>query len=149
MTFQAHFPSLRAIMAALIARLDVVLERHESSTHGSTAFALVDVVHVGTAAAIGTWLREQSARWPIICAYIVAVAAAVEPKIRELVDEWSEEVVGDIKDGLDLADRFDPATRQFRGGLAFEMLDRTTLHWIRHQWDLDADPALDVLAGRG
>jgi AcrR family transcriptional regulator len=148
-TFYAHFPSRRAIMAALIARLDVILERNESSAHGSTASALVDVVHVGTAAAIGAWLREQSARWATIRPYILsaAVAAAVEPEIRELVDEWSEEVVGDIKDGLDLADRFDPATRHFRGVLAFEMLDRTNLHWIRHQWDLDADPALDVLAG--
>jgi hypothetical protein len=25
------------------------------------------------------------------------------------------------------------------------MLDRTTQHWIRHQWDIDTDPALDVL----
>jgi hypothetical protein len=26
------------------------------------------------------------------------------------------------------------------------MLDRANLHWIRHQWDLDTDPALEVLA---
>ncbi len=98
--------------------------------------------------AIGGWLREQSTRWPIIRPYIVSatVAAAVEPEIRELVDEWSEEVVGDIKDGLDLADRFAPATRHFRGVLAFEMLDRANMHWIRHQWDINTDPALDVLA---
>jgi AcrR family transcriptional regulator len=147
-TFYAHFPSRRAIMAALIDRLNVILERNESSAHGSTASALVDVVQVGTAEEISTWLREQAARWPTIRPYILSasVAAAVEPEILELVDEWSEEVVGDIQDGLDLANRFDPATRHFRGVLAFEMLDRTTLHWIRHQWDLDTDPALDVLA---
>lgn len=147
-TFYAHFPSRRAIMAALIERLNVILERDESPAHGTTASALVDVVHAGTAEAIGAWLREQSARWPVIRPYILAadVASAIEPEIRELKDEWSEEVVGDIKDGLDLADRFDPATRHFRGVLAFEMLDRTNLHWIRHEWDLDTDPALDVLA---
>lgn len=146
-TFYAHFPSRRAIMAALIAKLNLLLERHESLTRGSTAIALVDVVHAGTADAIGTWLREQSARWPIIRPYIMAatVAAAVEPEIRELVDEWEEEVVSDIKDGLDLANRFDPETRHFRGVLAFEMLDRSNQHWIRHQWDIDADPALGVL----
>jgi AcrR family transcriptional regulator len=147
-TFYAHFPSRRAIMAALIEQLNVILERDESPAHGTTASALVDVVHAGTAEAIGGWLREQSARWPVIRPYILAadVASAIEPEIRELKDEWSEEVVGDIKDGLDLADRFDPESRHFRGVLAFEMLDRTNLHWIRHGWDLDTDPALDVLA---
>lgn len=146
-TFYAHFPSRRAIMAALIARLNLILERRESLARGSTAAALVDVVHAGTAEAIGAWLREQVDRWPTIRPYIssAAVAAAVEPEIRDLVDEWSEDVVSDIKDGLDLADRFDPASRHFRGVLAFEMLDRTNQHWIRHQWSLADDPALDVL----
>ena len=147
-TFYAHFPSRRAIMAALIDRLNVILERQESSAHGSTASALVEVVRAGTPEAIDGWLRAQSARWPAIRPYILSawVAAAVEPEIRELVDAWSEEVVSDIQDGLDLADRFDPATRHFRGVLAFEMLDRANQHWIRHEWDIDTDPALEVLA---
>ncbi len=147
-TFYAHFASRRAIMAALIAQLNVILERGESPVHGSTAPLLVDVVHAGTAAGISAWLRQQAARWTVIRPYIIAAstAAAVEPEIRDLVDEWSEEVVGDITDGLDLAERFEPATRHFRGVLAYEMLDRTTQHWIRHQWDIDTDPALDVLA---
>lgn len=146
-TFYAHFPSRRAIMAELIAELNVILERDELP-NGSTATALVDVVRDGSALAIGTWLRQQAARWPVIRPYITSAhaAAAVEPELRELVDGWSEEVVRDITLGLDLADRFDPATRYFRGVLAFEMLDRANVHWIRHQWDIDADPALDVLA---
>jgi len=141
-TFYAHFASRRAIMAALIAQLNVILERGQSPVHGSTAPLLVDVVRAGTPAAIGAWLRQQAARWTIIRPYIIAAstAAAVEPEIRDLVDEWSEEVVGDITDGLDLAERFEPATRHFRGVLAYEMLDRTTQHWIRHQWDIDTDP---------
>ena len=146
-TFYAHFPSRRAIMAALIERLNVILERHESTSHGSTATALVDVVQAGTSEAIGVWLRAQAARWPIIRPYISAawVAAAVEPEIRELVDSWAEEVASDIQDGLDRAERFDPATRHFRGILAFDMLDRANQHWIQHQWNLETDPALDVL----
>jgi AcrR family transcriptional regulator len=146
-TFYAHFPSRRAIMAALIVRLNEILERHESAERRSTAAALVDVVHAGTPEAINAWLRAQAGRWPVIRPYIMsaAVAAAVEPEIRELVDDWSEEVVGDIKDGLDLADRFEPSTRHFRGVLAFELLDRTNVHWIRHQWDIDSDPAFEVL----
>lgn len=147
-TFYAHFPSRRAIMAALIAELNLILERQESPEHRSTATALIDVVRVGSAEGITDWLRQQIARWPVIRPYIssAAVAAAVEPEIQELVDEWSEDVVSDIKDGLDLADRFDPSSRYFRGVLAYEMLDRANQHWIRHQWSLENDPALDVLA---
>lgn len=146
-TFYAHFPSRMAIMAALIERLNELLERHESAARGSTADALIEVVRDGSAEAIGAWLRAQTVRWPAIRPYIVAahVASAVEPEIRELVDAWAEEVANDIQDGLDAADRFDPATRHFRGVLAFEMLDRTNHHWIRHQWDIDTAPGLTVL----
>lgn len=146
-TFYAHFPSRRAIMADLIDQLDVILERHESEARRSTAAALIEVVREGTPEAIGSWVRTQASRWPVIRPYITAatVAAAVEPEIRELVSAWFEEVVGDIKDGLDQAERFDPASRYFRGVLAFEMLDRANLHWISKQWDLETDPALDVL----
>lgn len=145
-TFYAHFPSRRAIMVALIDRLNELLERHESA-RGSTADALVEVVRDGSAAAIDGWLRTQAARWPLIRPYIVAasVAAAVEPEVRELVDAWAEEVASDIHDGLDAADRFDPSTRHFRGVLAFEMLDRTNHHWIRHAWDIQSGPGLAVL----
>jgi hypothetical protein len=61
------------------------------------------------------------------------------------VDTWSEEVVGDICEGLDAADRFPRESRHFRGVLAFEMLDRANQHWIRHGWSIDDDPAMDVL----
>lgn len=146
-TFYAHFPSRRAIMAALIERLNELLERHDSGARGSTADALIEVVRVGSAEAIGEWLRKQAARWEAIRPYISAsfVAAAVEPEIRELVDAWAEEVASDIQDGLDAADRFEPSTRHFRGVLAFEMLDRTNHHWIRHRWDIDTAPGLEVL----
>lgn len=146
-TFYAHFPSRRAVMVALIERLDGILERHESLTRRSTAEALVEVVRSGSTEGIATWLREQASRWHAIRPYIVAahVAAAIEPEIRELVDEWAEEVASDIRDGLDLAERFAPSTRHFRGVLAYEMLDRTNQHWIRHQWDIETDPAFLVL----
>lgn len=146
-TFYAYFPSRRAIMVALIDNLNVILERHESAEHRSTASALVEAVRDGGAEVIGTWLRAQAARWPAIGPYISAatVAAAIEPEIRDLVDSWSEEVVDDIKLGLDLADRFSPESRHFRGVLAFEMLDRSNVHWIRHKWDVDTDPAFEVL----
>src|SRR5688572_27310532 len=97
-TFYAHFASRRAIMAALIGQLNVILDRAQSSVHGSTAPLLVDVVRAGTSAGISAWLRQQAARWDVIRPYISAAsaAAAVEPEIRDLVDEWSEEVAGDI-----------------------------------------------------
>ncbi|TQL44938.1 TetR family transcriptional regulator [Homoserinimonas aerilata] len=146
-TFYAHFPSRRAVMSALIGDLDHILERASSPARASTAAALVDVVHSGDPARIGEWVRTQVSRWPAIRPYITSafVAAAVEPEIRELVDAWAEEVASDIKDGLDLADRFAPASRHFRGVLAFEMLDRANMNWIINQWDHEHDPAIDVL----
>jgi Transcriptional regulator len=147
-TFYAHFPSRRDLMRALIDDLNVLLGRGRSAEHGSTARALVAVVNDGELAGITAWLREQARRWPAIQPYIIASteAAATDPEIRALVDEWFDEVIGDIREGLDLADRFDPETRHFRGELAFAQLDHTAQHWMRAHWDIDSDPALEVLA---
>lgn len=146
-TFYAHFPSRSAIMSTLIEELNLLLERDELPG-GSTATALVDVVRLGSAAGIESWLREQSARWPIIRPYIISAhaAAAVEPELKALLDQWSEDVISDVEQGLNLADRFAPETRHFRGVLAFEMLDRANVHWIQHEWNIDSDPAIGVLA---
>lgn len=146
-TFYAHFPSRREIMRALIDELNEILERDRSPIHGSTASELVAAVRGGTEQAIGPWLRRQATSWPQIKPYILAAteASAVDAEIRELFHGWFGEVIADIEEGLELADRFDPVTRHYRGVLAMGMLDGTALHWMEHQWDLETDPALDVL----
>lgn len=146
-TFYAHFESRQDLMRALIHELNVHLEREDAPGRRSTASALVEAVHVGTAASIGPWLRAQAARWPEIKPYIIAAteAAAIDGDIRALLEGWFDEVISDIEDGLARAGRFDPATYHFRGRLAMAQLDFTALHWMREEWDLETDPALDVL----
>lgn len=146
-TFYAHFDSRSDLMLALIGELNRILGRHDEPGRGSTASPLIEAVRDGSRAALGKWLRDQSAHWPEIRMYILAAteASAIDPDIRTLFNRWVEEVIADVKEGLDLADRFAPATRHFRGELAFASLDHTAIHWMREQWDLDADPALDVL----
>jgi AcrR family transcriptional regulator len=147
MTFYARFPGKRDVMRALIDELNELLERHSSEEHGSTASKLVEAVQIGTADALKPWLAAQAARWPTIRPYILVAtqAAAVDPEIRELYEGWFEEVIGDMVDGMALADRHEPATRHFRGFLAMETLDRTALHWMRDPWQLDSGPELDLL----
>ncbi|GEP48055.1 TetR/AcrR family transcriptional regulator [Microbacterium saccharophilum] len=146
-TFYAHFPSRRDIMLSLIDELNQILERGASDTGRSTASALVDAVRAGTADAIGPWLRTQAGRWPAIKPYLLsaAEAAAVDDEIRVVYENWADEVIADIADGLTAAGRYAPETHHMRGELAFGMLDRTAQHWMHHAWDIDTGPELGVL----
>jgi AcrR family transcriptional regulator len=147
-TFYAHFESRRELMRALFDELNRLLERVTSAEHGSSARPLVEAVQLGTREAIEAWLRAQAARWPVIKPYILAAteASAIDPEIRLLMNEWFDETISDIVEGLTRADRYEPETRRFRGELAIAQLDHTALHWMREAWDLDGDRALAVLA---
>ncbi|WP_345751088.1 TetR/AcrR family transcriptional regulator [Microbacterium rhizophilus] len=131
-TFYAHFPGRDGVMRALIAELNEVLERRESQ-RGSTSTSLVEAVRVGTTDAIGPWLAEQIEHWPHIKPYILVAteAAAVDPDLRAVFRAWWNEVLADIREGLDAADRFDAAERPFRAHLAMTLLDQANLDWIR------------------
>ncbi|WP_322053024.1 TetR/AcrR family transcriptional regulator [Paraburkholderia bannensis] len=147
-TFYSHFESRRELMRALIDELNSILDRHDEPGRHSTASLLVAAVHEGSREKLGSWLREQAARWPLIKPYLLAVneAAAVDAEIRSLMRSWIEEVVADICEGLDAANRYEPGTRHFRGELAYVALDQTALAWMRGELDLTAEPALEVLA---
>jgi hypothetical protein len=72
-------------------------------------------------------------------------AAAVDPELRGLVDQWIEEVASDIEQGLAEAGRFDPATRHMRGVLAFAQLDHAARSWARGRDRAELDRMIDVL----
>ncbi|MFE7228647.1 TetR/AcrR family transcriptional regulator [Nocardioides sp. NPDC057577] len=147
-TFYAHFPSKVELMKALIReRLNVELGRVPSEDHGSTARELVDVVADGGEKRIRGWLEGVSAHWDAIRPYTVTAfqAAAVDPEIQALLDEWTDEVVGDITEGLNRAGRFAPATRRLRGVIAFTELDHVARHWTPGHWGVDRDEVLTVL----
>ena len=97
--------------------------------------------------AIGAWLVERSKQWDTIRPYTVAAfeAAAVDPELRGLVDQWIEEVASDIEEGLGDAGRFDPATRHMRGVLAFAQLDHVARNWAQGRDRAELDRMIDVL----
>jgi AcrR family transcriptional regulator len=146
-TFYSHFESRRELMRALIHQLNGILERREEPGRNSTASLLVAVVREGSREKLGGWLRDQAARWPLIKPHVLAAteASAVDAEMRALLRGWIEEVVADIREGLDAADRYEPVTRHYRGELAYVALDQTALSWMRGDLDLTTEPALEVL----
>lgn len=146
-TFYAYFPSRADLMKALIGQLNELLGRTESPTGRSTARTLVDIVAQGDPAKIGAWLRETAASWDAIRPYTKAAfeAAAVDPEIRALLDEWLGEATGDIEEGLDQAGRFAPESRRLRSVLAITQLDHVARNWTPGTWNADEAQVLDVL----
>lgn len=146
-TFYAHFPSRSDLMKELIAELNEILQRVSSPDHGSTANDLVAAVRDGSRDAIWAWLTERSKQWDTIRPYTVAAfeAAAVDPQLRGLVDQWIEEVASDIEAALGEAGRFDPATRHMRGVVAFAQLDHVARNWAQGRDRGDLDRMIDVL----
>lgn len=145
-TFYAYFPSRADLMKALIGQLNELLGRTESP-HGSTARALVAIVAEGDPAKIGAWLRETAATWDAIRPYtkVAFEAAAVDPDIRALLDDWLGEATGDIEEGLDQAGRFAPGSRRLRSVLAMTQLDHVARNWTPGTWHADEAQVLDVL----
>jgi AcrR family transcriptional regulator len=147
-TFYAYFPSKVDLMKALISeRLNAALDRVPSAEHGSTERELVAVVEDGSPERIRAWLATTAERWDTIRPYTTTAfeAAAVDPEIRALFDEWLNEAIGDVKDGLDRAGRFPAGTRHFRGVIAITELDHVARHWTEGHWGVDREQMLDVL----
>jgi AcrR family transcriptional regulator len=146
-TFYAYFPSKADVARALLAELNVVLERADSPEHGSTAVALVDAVQDGSREALTGWIRGRSEHWEEIRPYLNAITEAgiVDPDLRGIVDGWFEEVIADIKDGLDRADRFDAGVRHPRAALAMAQLDYVGQHWTAGRWDVQREEIVQIL----
>lgn len=148
-TFYAYFPSKVEVVKALLAeRLNALLARVPSAERGSTENELVAVVEDGSPERIRAWLATTSERWDAIRPYTTTAheAAAVDPEIRALLDEWLDEAIGDIRDGLDRAERFPATTRHFRSVLAITELDHVARQWQPDRWGVARDEMLDVLA---
>jgi len=147
-TFYAYFPSRVELMKALIAELNQLLDRTAPEGQGSTAPTLVNVVAAGDPAKITDWLRQTSKSWDVIHPYTKAAfeGAAVDPEVRVVVDAWFGEAIGDVQEGLELADRFRPETRHLRAALAMTHLDYVERTWTPGHRDTDIEYTLEVLA---
>lgn len=147
-TFYAYFPSKVELMKALITeRLNAALDRVPSDEHGSTERELVAVVEDGSRERLRAWLSATAERWDAIRPYTTTAfeAAALDPEIRVLFDEWLNEAISDIKEGLDRADRFPPDTRHMRSVIAINELDYVARLWTEGTWGVDHKGMLDVL----
>lgn len=148
-TFYAYFPSKSDLVRGLIAdRLNEMLQRTRSDKHGSTAHQLVAAVADGSYEAIARWLRQIADGWSVVqpILRIGRAAAVVDPELQGLVDSWLEEAISDIEDGLNEANRVDPAVRHFRGVLAMAELNYVADNWGTGNWNIDHETMLDELA---
>ena len=146
-TFYAYFPSRADLMKTLFGELNELLGRTESPSGRTTGGTLVDVVAEGDPANIGTWIRDTAGNWDQIRPYtkVAFEAAAVDSDIRALLDDWLDEAVGDIEEGLEAAGRFAPGSRRVRGVLAITQLDHVARNWTPGRWGADEAQLLDVL----
>lgn len=147
-TFYAYFPSKAELVRAVIAeRLNATLQRNRSPEHGSTAMHLVEAVRDGSRDAIARWIGQTVELWPEIhpLVRIGRDAAAIEPGLRRLVEQWLEEPVSDIEDGLTAAGRLEPHQRHFRGVLAMAELDYVAQNWGQADWKLDRAQMIEEL----
>lgn len=92
-------------------------------------------------------LKRKFDQWPEIRSYLVTAhqAAAVEPAIQPTLDQWFDDAIGNMQEGLDRAGRFDPSTRRIRCSLAFGELEFFSRRWFRLGWVIDRDAALELM----
>lgn len=148
MTFYTYSPSkVDLIKAHITERPKPALDRVPTTTHGSTERELVAVVEDGSRERIRAWLDASAQRSDTIRPYNTTAfeAAAVDPELRGRFDEWMNEAIGDIEDGLERAGRFAAGTRRFRGVLASTELDHVARNWTAGQWGIGYEKMLDVL----
>jgi AcrR family transcriptional regulator len=128
-TFYLHFPSKAELMKSLIADLDELLVSSDDPP-------LAGVVASGQRAQISAWIERKVDQWPEIrrCASAAHHAAASDAEISVAVNRWFEGVIEDIRAGLDLADRFEAASRHVRGTLAFGQLEFLSRRWFDTGW---------------
>ena len=146
-TFYAHFASRGALMRALIdERLNDTLQRNRSPD-GSTEPYLISAVAAGERARLAAWLSETAEKWPTVnpILRVAREAAVVDDELKDLVDRWMEEAIGDIEAGLTKAARFDVEVRHFKGVLATAQLDYVAQHWHTAGWTITRERMLTEL----
>ncbi len=142
-TFYLHFGSKAELVKALIDDIN-------DTVVASDTPRLTQVVASGDREAVRAWINRRFDQWPTIMPYVMVAnqAADVEPDILTAVDSWHESAIGEIEEGLDLADRFEVGTRRARAVAAFAQVEYYSRRWAHASGWTEAVPretALDVL----
>ena len=143
-TFYLHFGSKADLVAALIEQIN-------DEVVASDTPSLTQVVASGDRAELRTWINRRFEQWPRIMPYVTVAnqAADVEAQIQDAVGRWHESAIAEIRDGLNLADRFPAETRRARAVAAFAQIEYFSRRWAREGWggDIPREVALEVLTG--
>jgi AcrR family transcriptional regulator len=141
-TFYVHFASKAELMKALIGDLNESLVASDDPP-------LATVVHSGQRAPVKAWIERKVQQWPDIkrCAMAAQAAAGSDDEIASAVNQWFESAIGDIHEGLNLANRFDPESRHARATLAFGQLEFLSRRWFDTGWNalLPEQASVDLL----
>jgi AcrR family transcriptional regulator len=140
-TFYMHFASKAQLMQDLVAELDEIFTSADDPP-------LRQVVRSGDRRLIRAFIETKADQWPVTRSYVLVAnqAAAVEPDIAAIKEQWYEATIAEMQHGLDDAGRFDPATRRIRCSLAFGQLEYLSVRWMLRGWSVvDRETALGVL----
>lgn len=141
-TFYMHFASKAQLMQDLVSELDEIFTSADDPP-------LRQVVSSGDPRLIRAFIETKADQWPVTRSYVLVAnqAAAVEPDIAAIKEQWYEATIAEMQHGLDDAGRFEPATRRIRCSLAFGQLEYLSVRWMLRGWTVvDRETALSVLA---
>lgn len=141
-TFYMHFASKAQLMQELVAVLDEIFTSADDPP-------LRQVVSSGDPRLIRAFIETKAGQWPATRSYVIAAnqAAAVEPDIAAIKEQWYEATIAQMQLGLDDAGRFDPATRRVRCSMTFGALEWLSVRWMLKGWSVaDRETALATLA---
>ncbi|MFC9833316.1 TetR/AcrR family transcriptional regulator [Rhodococcus sp. NPDC127530] len=138
-TFYLHFSSKAEVMSALLTKVDAILTTADDPT-------LTAVVASGSRDLIREWLDRKFSQWDEIKPYLTAsFQAAHEPDVAAKTEQWFEDAVGQMTEGLDRAKRFPPDRRQVRCVLAFGQLEYLSRRYFSVGWRIPREVCLDEL----
>ncbi|EHI39207.1 transcriptional regulator [Rhodococcus opacus PD630] len=138
-TFYLHFSSKAEVMSALLTKVDAILTTADDPT-------LSAVVASGSRDLIREWLDRKFSQWDEIKPYLTAsFQAAHEPDVAAKTEQWFEDAVGQMTEGLDRAKRYPPDRRQVRCVLAFGQLEYLSRRYFSVGWRIPREVCLDEL----
>ncbi|MFF0815166.1 TetR/AcrR family transcriptional regulator [Rhodococcus sp. NPDC003318] len=126
-------------MSALLAEVDAILTAADDPT-------LTEVVASGSRDLIRMWLDRKFHQWDEIKPYLTAsYEAADEPEVAARTEQWFEDAVGRMVEGLRRAERFPPDRRWIRCVLAFGQLEYLSRRYFVVGWKIPREICLDEI----
>ncbi|TCN50436.1 TetR family transcriptional regulator [Rhodococcus sp. SMB37] len=138
-TFYLHFSSKSEVISALLTKADAILTAPDDPP-------LTEVVASGSRPDIRTYLDRKFTQWDEIKPYLTAsYQAAHEPDVAARTEQWFEDAVGEMTEGLNRTNRFAEDRRRIRCVLAFGQLEHLSRRYFSVGWNTPREICLDEL----